>query len=69
MLVPAHLSYPSLVFIGAAKLLSVEYSFSDLLILMAASTVPDLDYFFCILKSKLSKQDRALPALLSIISF
>jgi hypothetical protein len=39
----SHLAYPAIIFIFAAKIFSIDYSFFDLLILMFFSIAPDFD--------------------------
>lgn len=42
----SHASYPSLLFIAVAKLLNIQYSLLDLLILIFFSILPDIDFLF-----------------------
>ena len=46
MIILSHASYPSLLFIIIAKLFHIQYSFSDLLILIFFSILPDFDFLF-----------------------
>lgn len=42
----SHISYPTLLFVTAAEVSHIEYSLSDLLILIFFSILPDLDFLF-----------------------
>jgi hypothetical protein len=42
----AHTSYPALTFLAAAKIFRIDYGLSDILVLIVAANVLDLDFFF-----------------------
>lgn len=46
MTILSHASYPSLLFIIITRLLYIQYSLSDLLILIFFSILPDIDFLF-----------------------
>ena len=50
MILLSHLSYPVLAFLLLAKLFGISYSNADLVLLMAFSVLPDLDFFYHALK-------------------
>lgn len=46
MIFISHLSYPALLFMLIAKIFSISYSFSDLIVLIFFAILPDLDFLF-----------------------